>query len=108
MSPLSHRELVNGILANLGTDPRVRLHKNVVGLFRTPNGLTVRVGVKGSADIEGIRRDGKYVAIECKVGRDFQRPEQIAYMNMIRKFGGVYVLAHEIKDAEGIFAGLSN
>jgi hypothetical protein len=49
-------------------------------------------GTKGSADISATIA-GRSVKIEVKVGRDYQRPDQIKYQRDIEKSGGLYFIA---------------
>jgi len=79
-------------------------------LWNTPNGLfltlwnsKIKIGIEGQADIMGIRNDGKFIAVECKVGRDFLKPEQIKWAEMIKKYNGVWIQVRTIEDMEGIF-----
>ena len=49
-------------------------------------------GSRGSADISATIA-GRSVKIEVKVGRDYQRPDQIKYQRDIEKSGGLYFIA---------------
>ena len=61
--------------------------------------MKIKIGTKGMADIAGLYK-GRMIQIECKVGRDFQKPEQLAWQKMIERFGGIYILARSIEDVE--------
>ncbi len=62
---------------------------------------TFRYGLTGCADIVGISRPGgRFIAIEAKVGDDVQRSSQSAFQRMVEAFGGVYVLAYSVEEAE--------
>ena len=61
--------------------------------------MKIKIGTKGMADICGIH-NGRMVQIECKVGADRQRPEQLSWQTMIERFGGIYILARSIEDVE--------
>ncbi|MCZ2414408.1 MAG: hypothetical protein LC136_09170 [Burkholderiales bacterium] len=50
----------------------------------------VRFGVPGMSDIIGLMRpSGRLVAIECKVGRRRETPEQAAFQRDVRQAGGL-------------------
>ena len=49
-------------------------------------------GTKGSADISATIA-GRSVKVEVKVGRDYQRPDQIKYQQSIEAAGGLYFIA---------------
>lgn len=67
----------------------------------------VQYGVVGQGDIGGwIHINGVAVVchIEVKIGKDVQREAQVAFMNTVRRCGGIYVIAH---DLEGGMAALA-
>ena len=96
---MTHGELVNIVLVRF-SKPQLRVWKSVTGVYETEAGVKVRVGLKGSADILGIRSDGKMVCIEIKVGADRQRPEQKSFETMINLMGGIYTIVRETDDLE--------
>jgi hypothetical protein len=49
-------------------------------------------------DILGQMSDGRFLAVEVKVGRDTFRPGQAEFLNFVQKSGGVSILARSIKD----------
>jgi hypothetical protein len=49
-------------------------------------------GTKGSADISATIA-GRSVKVEVKVGRDYQRPDQLKYQQSIERAGGLYFIA---------------
>jgi hypothetical protein len=68
-------------------------------------GRYVRFGLKGSSDIIGLTSDGKFLAIECKIGKDRQSEDQIAFENAIKGMGGRYLA---VKQASEAFAYLDS
>jgi hypothetical protein len=42
--------------------------------------------------------DGKFVAIECKIGRNKPTDLQNAYLEEIRKRGGIAIVAYSLDD----------
>ena len=95
-----HAVLVKEILLACGARPDCRIWTNNTGVGRALNhdGI-IHFGLKGSADIIGILHSGKFLAIEVKTGEAKQSKEQIAFMNMIRRFGGYYFLVRSVEDA---------
>ena len=74
----------------------------MVGLLLTQSGTPLKVGVVGSSDIFGIRDDGKFISIEVKVGRDYLKPVQKNWSEMIQRYNGIWVEAHCLEDVEKI------
>jgi len=95
----NHTKLVKDILKEFGSTSIMRIWSNNTGAIKTEERF-IKFGLKGSADILGILFDGKFIAIEIKVGRDRQSKDQIKFENMIIRFGGIYILARSISDVE--------
>lgn len=57
-----------------------------------------RAGLKGSADILGIAKDGKFIAIECKFKTNKPTPSQVQFLEDIRTRGGYAFLARGPED----------
>ena len=95
----THGELVNSILVYPKFQTNGRFWKQHVGIFETPNGMKIKIGISGMADITGVW-NGRRVEIECKVKKDYQKPEQKLWQQMIERFGGLYILARSIEDVE--------
>lgn len=94
-----HQELVKQILIRFGSGSDFRLWPNNTGkAFRGRRLLSF--GLKGSSDILGLRKDGRLVAIEVKTGNAKQNQDQINFMNMVRNFNGIYILARSIEDVK--------
>lgn len=53
----------------------------------------------GSADITGILRDGRRLEVEVKSPIGRQSAEQRAFEQMIREYGGIYVLVRSVDEA---------
>jgi len=100
---MTHGELVNKVLVTFGARQEARLWKQVTGVFEAPNGAKVRVGLKGCADITGVRNDGKRLEIECKVGHDTQKEQQKKFETMIQWMNGKYMLVRETDDLEKVW-----
>lgn len=62
-------------------------------------GELIHYGLKGSADISGIMRDGRRLEVEVKTGKAVQQENQKAFEAMILKMGGVYFVARSVSNA---------
>jgi hypothetical protein len=94
-----HTDLVNEILLLISI-PGIRAWSNQTGVARSMDGLRIiKYGMKGSADILGIMKCksgvGAFLAIECKIGNDDLRKQQINFQNMIRAHGGLYIKSYD-------------
>lgn len=104
---MTHSDLVNTCLLLLSRYGFA--HKNNTGALRDAQDRLVRYGLKGSADIYSCL-SGRFVVVECKVGRDRQRVEQRKYQLAVEAAGGIYILARSEEDvtdrlaAEGLLA----
>ncbi|MCC7005018.1 MAG: hypothetical protein IT497_00060 [Ottowia sp.] len=60
----------------------------------------VKFGQPGSADIIGLTKQGRFLAIECKNGgtNARQRKKQEIFQMQVEKNGGIYILARDVKD----------
>ena len=103
MTAQEHAELVNRILIEYGSRPDLRLWKQASGVALTMDGKRkFRFGVKGWADIGGIRSDGVVVQIECKTGAAVQSKSQTNWQAMIERMGGVYIVARKVSDVDRV------
>jgi hypothetical protein len=78
------------------------VHSNV-GIVKK-NGQRIPVGMKGVADIIGVRRGGQIIAVEVKAGYNKASEAQEVFLNHIRDMGGVGIVAYSIQDC--VEAGL--
>ena len=96
-SPSSEGQIQNAIRLALGRDPDVVLWRNSVGVaefFSRGRMATVRYGLAtGSADLVGLVRHvsgvGRFLALEVKQPGKKARPEQAAWLAIVRRLGGV-------------------
>ena len=97
---MSETELLQRTLLALGSHPDCRVWRNNTGRLPDPrNGRWISFGLKGSADILGIIKGGRFLAIETKTPTGRLRPEQVAFRTMVTAMGGLYVLARSTDDA---------
>jgi hypothetical protein len=79
-----------------------RLFRNQMGAYTDPkSGQFIRYGVggKGGSDLIGITRDGKFAAIEVKIGRGKPTPEQIKFVEFIHSMGGRAAVVWSVDEA---------
>jgi hypothetical protein len=74
-----------------------------VGIIK-PNGMRITVGMKGVADIIGLRQGGQFMAIEVKSRYGRPTPEQLVFLENVRDLGGIGIIAKSIQDC--VDAGL--
>jgi hypothetical protein len=70
-------------------------------------GRRVQLGATGSPDIIGIMPDGsgRFFGIEVKGSRGRQNPNQIEFERQVKKWNGVYIVAHSLEEAiNGMYA----
>jgi hypothetical protein len=118
---MSQREtvLMTDIRAALVKDDRARVWRNNVGQtpclceacrfivcsrcaakFRNP----VRYGLAvGSSDLVGIiRPTGRFIGLEVKTDKGIVSEEQEAWIQTVRRFGGVASVVRSVEDALGV------
>lgn len=99
---VEHENLVKRVLVSLSSLPRTRVWSNPTGTARSFDGKRViRYGLIGSADVIGLS-NGRFIAIEIKVGKDYQKEAQKNFQNMIESCGGLYFIVKSEKDIEEI------
>jgi hypothetical protein len=72
--------------------------------FNDPSGKNhfLRLAHAGTSDITGCSKDGRFIAIECKIRPNKPTELQEAYLAEIRKRGGIAVVAYDLSDVENI------
>ena len=77
--------------------------RNNVGCLKDATGRMVRYGLyPGSSDIIGIMPDGRFLAIEVKKPGKKPTPEQLNFIEAIRRHGGGAGVAHGVEDLAGL------
>ncbi len=61
-------------------------------------GRPVKYSVTGSADILGILKGGRAIAIEVKMPGENLDPDQITWRDMFIRFGGLHIVARSVGD----------
>ena len=57
-------------------------------------------GIEGLSDIIGILPDGRFLAIECKVGKNKATELQLQFLSAVNQSGGVAFIARSWDDVE--------
>lgn len=58
----------------------------------------VRLAKAGTADITGCSKDGRFLAVECKIKPNKPTELQEKYLEEIRKRGGIALVAYSLDD----------
>ena len=58
----------------------------------------IRAGIKGGSDIVGVSKYGKFIAIECKVGKNKPTELQEMFLKEIESRGGHAIVAYSLED----------
>jgi hypothetical protein len=58
----------------------------------------IKMAQAGTADITGCSKDGRFLAIEAKIKPNKPTALQEAYLNEIRKRGGIALVAYSLDD----------
>ena len=100
---MTEAEIQQAILREFGARSDMRLWRANVLVAKDPKtGRVVRAGVRGQADISGIRAGGQRIEIEVKTPNGRQSKEQRAWQRMIERFDGIYILARSVQDVRRV------
>lgn len=83
-----------------------RTNSGVIRLQNESNGRgrMIRLARAGTADITGCSASGRFLAVECKVGKNKTTDLQNQYLEEVIKRGGIAIVAYSLDDV--IKAGL--
>lgn len=100
---MSETSVVNSILNYYALYPSyVKLWRanTGAGTFQNKSGSErfVRFMKKGFPDIFGIRYDGKFIAIECKFGKNKLNETQKEFKALFEGMNAIYILAYSLDD----------
>lgn len=70
-----------------------------VGNFYTKYGQEIHIGVKGHSDVYGVRQDGKAFFVEVKTPIGKASPEQLKFIEAMKKSNALAGFARSIDDA---------
>ncbi len=111
LSPNQHEAAVlRAIFHHVGSQPDYRLWRmNTGSAVNLASGRRVQFGMPGQADLTGIRRTtcpycgapgpGQRVEIETKSATGTLKEHQATYGNVIRQFGGIYIVPRSLSEA---------
>jgi len=91
----TEKQIQNDIMREFATRSDLRLWRANTGVARFGRRI-VRFGVPGQADLTGILNDGRRLEIEVKSATGRQDNDQQRFEAMIKKFGGIYILARSV------------
>lgn len=93
-----HTNLIKKCLLELCKIPKTRAWQSDTGIARSMDGQRIiKFGLKGSSDIIGVS-NGRMICLEIKIGKDKQRPEQVAFQSMIEMCDGFYFIVKDEDD----------
>lgn len=76
-----------------------RLFRNNVGVGRVSNDKKIRFGLfKGSSDLIGWTKDGKFLAVEVKTEKGILTKAQQRFLLAVIKAGGIGIVALSVDD----------
>lgn len=98
---MSESQIQADVRAALGALPDVCLWRNHVGVVRGEDGRTHRFGLGiGSADLVGVLAPhGRLIALEIKTPVGRLRPEQRAWLEVVRAMGGFAAVVRSVEEA---------
>ena len=77
--------------------------RNNTGALKDKDGRLIRYGLcPGSSDIIGIMPDGRFLAIEVKKPGKNPTPEQLNFIEAVRRHGGIASVVHSPEDLAGL------
>ena len=103
MTKLSESNIQNMILDYLNQKGIFSFRVNTTGTYDSQRGVYRSLGkfqLKGTSDIIGCLPDGKMLAIEVKSETGRLSPEQKAFIDKIKKQGGIAFVAKNLQDVE--------
>ncbi len=103
----SEQALVNQVITYLNLYGHYVWRQNT-GAMTTEGGRFVRFGHKGIADVIGVLKDGRFIAVECKVGKNKPTQFQKDFLEDITKRGGVGIVAYDLDDVVNALSMLDN
>lgn len=73
------------------------------GAYKAPDGRLIRYGLcPGSADVIGVAKDGRFLAVEVKAANGRVSPAQVQFLDAVRRAGGRAGVARSVDDALSI------
>lgn len=74
--------------------------RNNVGVLKNAAGIPIKFGLcVGSSDLIGITPDGRFLAVEVKTDKGKPTPDQIRFIDAVKRKGGVAGIARSTEEA---------
>jgi hypothetical protein len=103
-----HNELVNRTLIYLSSQQLGTFWSNPTGAAMSTKGHFHRFGLKGSSDIIGLSKTGRFIGIEIKTGKAMQSKHQKAFQAMVERNNGLYYVIREDSQLEVLALAIKN
>ena len=84
------------------------VRRNNVGLFFTPDGRPIEIGIPGEADLTLFCKGGRTVFIEIKTATGRQSKNQKKFQAAVEKLGFEYLIFRSVRDAEAFIERRKN
>ncbi len=65
-------------------------------------GWAVRLSRPGTANITGCSKDGKFIAVECKIAPNKPTELQKSYLEEVKKRGGIALVPYSLDDVANL------
>ena len=89
------------VLEHLQYHPLVAFAMRInAGAIKTEKGALVRMAPAGTSDIIGMLRDGRFLAVEIKAGKNKPTQLQQEFMDQVNEDGGLAFCAWAVDDVE--------
>ena len=89
---LRESQVMDAVQRILATHPKVALHwRQNTGAAKL-KGFYVKFSFKGAADWLGMLEGGRFLAVECKGTGGKASPDQVAFLDNVRKAGGLALI----------------
>lgn len=75
------------------------VRRNNTGVFITPYGATISIGIPGESDLTLFAQGGKTYFIEIKTASGRQSKKQKNYERRVRELGFEYIIMRSLDDA---------
>lgn len=92
-----HTNLVNAIRVHMSKVGALPVKVDTPGLLYSKDGKPVRIGTAGTWDTVNCL-DGRFIAIEAKIGTDKLSPQQKKWGAAVRRAGGMTIVAWSVDD----------
>lgn len=96
------QDILNAILSYLHYR-RICVWRNNTGGFKNKQGHFYTFGLKGSGDILGLTKEGRFISIEVKVPGRKPTPNQVQFMETVNANRGLAFVATSVEDVQKHF-----